>query len=72
MLVTAAPGIDDSSEPGLERFDDEPGPVVGGDVLGQCGSLRNQHFFSSLLHGTRYLMPRPEPPSGRLGSPYFE
>ena len=45
------------TESGLQRFDDELGPAVGEDFLGQCGALRDQHGVLFLLLGNRYLMP---------------
>src|SRR6185312_559433 len=42
------------AESRLQRLDDELGPVVGEGLFGQCGSLRDQHFFFP-PYGTRYL-----------------
>src|SRR4029077_17973455 len=50
------------TESGLQRLDDELGAIFGLDLFGQSGSLRDQHVFSFLLRGTRYLMPRSLPP----------
>src|SRR3954468_4461505 len=33
------------TESGLQRLDNELGPILGLDFFGQCGSLRNQHVF---------------------------
>ena len=69
MLVTAAPGIDDIRvrrselervwlKPGSSGLDDELRAVLGDDVFGQGGALRNQRGFLFSFSAPRYLITR--------------
>jgi hypothetical protein len=40
------------AEAGLERLDDEPAPVLGDDVLGEDGTLCDEHGDSSFPRAT--------------------